>query len=187
MAKYISNIWTTTLYLFTNGEDNTVVCFQMDSVQLYTTHCKDIQFAGNSEGCKRYLWLWKFYLSLCLERPYPQKGGYQEHTEKETCAMEGATLWLENFLESHVKPDTRVAKCHQGVLDLRMEEMRESLPQINNLFNNVRLEMAGSVLNDTKVGESDEFDVNVVIKLPFEEKHVRSWLVSTLSSTIMTE
>ena len=57
MAKYISNIWTTTLYLFTNGEDNTVVCFQMDSVQLYTTHCKDIQFAGNSEGCKRYLWL----------------------------------------------------------------------------------------------------------------------------------
>ena len=85
--------------------------------------------------------------------------------------MEGATLWLENFLESHVKPGTRVAKCHQGVLDLRMEEMRESLPQINNLFNNVRLEMAGSVLNDTKVGESDEFDVNVVIKLPFEEKH----------------
>ena len=38
MAKYISNIWTTTLYLFTNGEDNTVHCVSKRTLYSYTPH-----------------------------------------------------------------------------------------------------------------------------------------------------
>ena len=86
--------------------------------------------------------------------------------------MDEVTLWLVSLLDRHVKPDPRVADCHQGILDKRMKEMAEKLPEINKVFEGVQLEMAGSVLNRTKVGESDEFDVNLVIKLPFDEKHV---------------
>lgn len=86
--------------------------------------------------------------------------------------MDEVTLWLVSLLENHVKPDPRVADSHQGILDMRMKEMTEKLPEINKVFDEVQLEMAGSVLNRTKLGESDEFDVNLVIKLPFDEKHV---------------
>ena len=85
--------------------------------------------------------------------------------------MEPVTLWLEGLLDSHVKPHPRVTDIHQSIIDLRMKEMTKRLPEINKVFEGVQLEMAGSVLNRTKVGESDEFDVNVVIKLPFDEEH----------------
>ena len=65
--------------------------------------------------------------------------------------MEEATLWLESLLESYVKPDPRVVDCHQGILDMRMKEMAEKLPEINKVFDGVQPEMAGSVLNRTKV------------------------------------
>ena len=84
--------------------------------------------------------------------------------------MEAATLWLEGLLDSYVKPNPRDADHHQSILDLRMQEMTERLPEINRVFEGVQLEMAGSVLNNTKVGDSDEFDANVVIKLPFDEQ-----------------
>ena len=85
--------------------------------------------------------------------------------------MKAVTRWLEGLLDSHIKPDPQLADFHQSLLDLRMEEMTKRLPEINKVFEGVQVEMAGSVLNRTKVGESDEFDVNVVIKLPFDEKH----------------
>ena len=86
--------------------------------------------------------------------------------------MDEATRWLASLLDSHVKPEPRVADCHLGILDMRMKEMTEKLPEISKVFEGVELEMAGSVLNRTKVGDSDEFDVNVVVKLPFDEKRV---------------
>ena len=57
----------------------------------------------------------------------------------------------ESLLEIYVKPDSRVADCHQGILDVRMKEMVEKLPEINKVFDGAQLEMAGSVLNRTKV------------------------------------
>ena len=56
--------------------------------------------------------------------------------------MVEATLWLESLLEIYVKPKSRVADCHQGILDVRMKEMTEKLPEINKVFDEVQLEMA---------------------------------------------
>ena len=39
------------------------------------------------------------------------------------------------------------------------------------MFDGVHLEMAASFFNRTKVGESDEFDANEIVKLPFDEKY----------------
>ena len=66
--------------------------------------------------------------------------------------MEAVTLWLKSLLDSHVKPDPQLAAYHQSILDLRMEEMTKRLPEIDKVFDGVQIEMAGSVLNDTKVG-----------------------------------
>ena len=41
--------------------------------------------------------------------------------------MDEATLWFESLLERYVKPDSRVADCHLGILDMRMKEMAERL------------------------------------------------------------
>ena len=41
--------------------------------------------------------------------------------------MDEATLWFESLLERYVKPDSRVADFHQGILDMRMKEMTEKL------------------------------------------------------------
>ena len=41
--------------------------------------------------------------------------------------MEESTLWFESLLEIYVKPDSWVADCHQGILDMRMKEMAEKL------------------------------------------------------------
>ena len=91
----------------------------------------------------------------------------------EVSNMEDVRLWLEGLLDSHVRPDPKTAAFHRSILDRMVQEMTERLPEINNIFDGVQLEMAGSVLNDTKVGDSDEFDVNVVIKLPFDESDAR--------------
>ena len=83
--------------------------------------------------------------------------------------MDEVTLWLEGLFDSHVRPDPRITHFHQDVLDTKMRRLEERLLKTNKMFEGVRLEMAGSVLNSTKVGESDEFDVNAVIKLPIDE------------------
>ena len=82
--------------------------------------------------------------------------------------MDEVTLWLEGLFDSHVRPDPRITHFHQDVLHSKMRRLEERLPETNKMFEGVRLEMAGSVLNSTKVGESDEFDVNAVIKLPID-------------------
>ena len=48
--------------------------------------------------------------------------------------MEAATLWLEGLLDSYVKPNPQDADYHQSILDLRMQEMTERLPEINRVF-----------------------------------------------------
>ena len=82
------------------------------------------------------------------------------------------TRWLEELLESHVIPDPRVAEEHRELINLRMRQMEELLPGVNKLFDGIKVEMAGSVLSQTKVGESDEFDINAVIKIPFDESQI---------------
>ena len=83
--------------------------------------------------------------------------------------MEAVDQWLTSLLESHVSPCPRVAAKHRALLELRMRQMEMKLPGLEDVFAGVHVKMAGSVLSGTKVGESDEFDVNVVIKLPFDE------------------
>ena len=83
--------------------------------------------------------------------------------------MDEVTLWLEGLFDTHVRPDPRITHFDQDVLDTKMKRLEERLLETSKLFEGVRLEMAGSVLNSTKVGESDEFDVNAVIKLPIDE------------------
>ena len=86
--------------------------------------------------------------------------------------MESVNSWLESLLISHVIPDQRVAEQHRAVLDLRIRQMEELLPKSKEVLEGVRVELAGSVKSDTKVGESDEFDINVVVKLPFNVSQV---------------
>ena len=83
--------------------------------------------------------------------------------------MEAVDHWMTCVLESHVLQCPRVAAKHCALLDLRMRQMEEKLPGLKDVFAGVKVKMAGSVLSATKVGESDEFDINVVIKLPFDE------------------
>ena len=108
MAKYIIKIWTTTLCLFTNGEDNTVHCVSKWTLYSYTPH---IVKTHSLPETVEYICGFGSSICPCV---WKHRNHRKEHTEKETCAMEGATLWLENFLESHVKPDTRVQSITKG-------------------------------------------------------------------------
>ena len=84
----------------------------------------------------------------------------------------GVTRWLESIPESHVKPDPTVAREHHAIVEERMRQMEDKLPGLMKVFAGVKVEMAGSVLSETKIGESDEFDINVVINLPFDLSEV---------------
>ena len=86
--------------------------------------------------------------------------------------MEMVSRWLERELESHIQPETIVGREHHAIIDLRMKQMEEKLPGIHDVFAGVKVEMAGSVQSETKVGEMDEFDINVVINLPFDSSEV---------------
>ena len=60
-------------------------------------------------------------------------------------------LWLHSVLERYILPDPRVAKEHRSLVELRMRQMEEMLPDLNKVFTGVKVEMAGSVQSDSKV------------------------------------
>lgn len=60
-------------------------------------------------------------------------------------------LWLHSVLERYILPDPQVAKEHRSLVELRMRQMEEMLPDLNKVFTGVKVEMAGSVQSDSKV------------------------------------
>ena len=65
--------------------------------------------------------------------------------------MERVSKWLQSIMDSHILPDQRVAKEHRNLIELRMRQMEEKLPEVNKVFEGVKVEMAGSVQSDSKV------------------------------------
>ena len=65
--------------------------------------------------------------------------------------MESVSNWLHAMLKSHVLPDDKVTKQHNTLIELRMKQMEELLPSVNKVFEEVKVEMAGSVQSNSKV------------------------------------
>ena len=65
--------------------------------------------------------------------------------------MKSVNYWLHAMIKSHVLPDDKVTKQHKPLVELRMSQMEEMLPSVNKLFEEVKVEMAGSVQSDSKV------------------------------------
>ena len=65
--------------------------------------------------------------------------------------MESVSNWLHAVLKSHVLPDDKVTKQHNALVELRMKQMEELLPSVNKVFEEVKVEMAGSVQSNSKV------------------------------------
>ena len=65
--------------------------------------------------------------------------------------MKSVNDWLHATLKSHVLPDEKVTKQHKPLVELRMGQMEELLPSVNKLFEEVKVEMAGSVQSNSKV------------------------------------
>ena len=68
--------------------------------------------------------------------------------------MESVSNWLHAVLKSHVLPDDKVTKQHNSLVELRMKQMEELLPSVNKVFEEVKVEMAGSVQSNSKVGNT---------------------------------
>ena len=60
-------------------------------------------------------------------------------------------LWLHSVLERYVLPDPRVTKEHRKLVELKMRQMEEIFPDVNKIFEGVKVEMAGSVQSESKV------------------------------------
>ena len=58
--------------------------------------------------------------------------------------MKSVSDWLHSMLKSHVVPDDKVTKQHGSLVELRMRQMEELLPKVNKVFEEVKVEMAGS-------------------------------------------
>ena len=65
--------------------------------------------------------------------------------------MKSVSNWLHAMLKSHVLPDDKVTKQHNTLIELRMKQMEELLPSVNKVFEEVKVEMAGSVQSNSKV------------------------------------
>ena len=68
--------------------------------------------------------------------------------------MDSVSNWLHAVLKSHVLPDDKVTKQHNALVELRMKQMEELLPSVNKVFEEVKVEMAGSVQSNSKVSNS---------------------------------
>jgi hypothetical protein len=69
--------------------------------------------------------------------------------------MESVSNWLHAVLKSHVLPDDKVTKQHNALVELRMKQMEELLPSVNKVFEEVKVEMAGSVQSNSKVSNTE--------------------------------
>ena len=75
---------------------------------------------------------------------------------------------LEQILTSHVLPSKEISDIHNAEIKILIMTLKKELPKEDLLFKNCSVELVGSVGCNTKVVESDEFDLNVVLDLPFE-------------------
>jgi hypothetical protein len=65
--------------------------------------------------------------------------------------MKSVNDWLHAMLKFYVLPDDKVTKQHKPLVELRMGQMEELLPSVNKFFEEVKVEMAGSVQSNSKV------------------------------------
>ena len=78
------------------------------------------------------------------------------------------------LLDSHILPTKEVAELHLHQVETLMKYLEMKLPYYHKLFEGCKLQMFGSVANQSKICEMDEFDVNIVLNIPFIEDQV--WL-----------
>ena len=83
------------------------------------------------------------------------------------------SLCLEDILVNNIEPDDKVKSVHNVIVQEMMEDLRTSLPHQHPMFKDCQVEMFGSVANNTKVDEMDEYDFNVIIKCPFDPSTTR--------------
>ena len=58
------------------------------------------------------------------------------------------------------------------IIEISVKQMEEKPPGSEDVFSGVKVELAGSVKSGTKVGEMDEFNIDVLIKLHFDTLNV---------------
>ena len=76
--------------------------------------------------------------------------------------------WMDQILISHVRPSEEVARAHDAKIKKLMHDMEEELPKQSALFKGCSVELVGSAGGcSTKVGEANEYDLNIILDLPF--------------------
>ena len=98
--------------------------------------------------------------------------------------MKSVNDWLHAMLKSHVLPDEKVTKQHKPLVELRMNQMEELLPSVNKLFEEVKVEMAGSVQSNSKVSimlvQSKSLGLSTLSRVPNRSPYafILFWLFS---------
>lgn len=81
--------------------------------------------------------------------------------------------YLDSIIETHVQPAEDVRLLHDQKVDMLMKRLKDELPKQSKLFENCSVELVGSAGSGTKVCEADDYDINVIINLPFDSTEVR--------------
>ena len=79
---------------------------------------------------------------------------------------------LEDILQTYVLPSDEIAELHDNKVKLLMKHMENELPKESVLFKDCEVELVGSAGCNTKIVEADEYDINVIIKLPFSSDEI---------------
>ena len=83
------------------------------------------------------------------------------------------TKWLEQTLLSHVQPSEDVANAHDAKIKKLICDIEEELPKQSALFKGCSAELVGSAGGcGTKVGEANEYDINITLQLPFPQEEI---------------
>ena len=81
---------------------------------------------------------------------------------------------LENILRNHAQPPDEIAQLHDSRLKSILDTLENELPIQSILFKNCSAEIVGSSGCTTKTGDADEYEINVIIDLPFGPEEL--WL-----------
>ena len=76
---------------------------------------------------------------------------------------------MDEILEAHIEPDKDVMEVHNSMVDQLIEFLQNSLPPQHWIFEGCELKMFGSFGSSTKICEFDEYDINIVLKLAFDQ------------------
>ena len=81
---------------------------------------------------------------------------------------------MDQILSSHVRPSEEVAQAHDAKIRTLMHDMEEELPKQSALFKGCSVELVGSAGGcSTKVGEANEYDLNIILDLPFPNESIK--------------